>query len=92
VRVQDARVESVPADEGFWIGDGPDGRLWVQLTDVGESPVTIRPGQRVRFRGTVASTVPGMAAAVGVDAVEGAAQLEAQRAHVTARAGDLQVR
>jgi RNA polymerase sigma factor (sigma-70 family) len=92
VRVQDARVESVPADEGFWIGDGPDGRLWVQLTDVGESPVTIRPGQRVRLRGTVASTAPGMAAAVGVDAAEGAAQLEAQRAHVTARAGDLQVR
>jgi RNA polymerase sigma factor (sigma-70 family) len=92
VRVQDALVESVPADEGFWIGDGPDRRLWVQLTDVGESPVAVRAGQRVSVRGTVAATPPGMAAGVGVDAAEGAAQLEGQGAHVTARAADLELR
>jgi RNA polymerase sigma factor (sigma-70 family) len=92
VAVRNALVESVPADEGFWIGDGPDRRLWVQLTDLGESPVVIRPGQRVTVRGTVAPTPAGMAAAVGVDAAEGAAQLEGQGAHITASAGDVRVR
>jgi RNA polymerase sigma factor (sigma-70 family) len=89
VVVQGARVESVPADEGFWIGDGPDRRLWVQLTEPGESPVTVRPGQAISFRGLVVATPPGMAAAAGVDAGEGADQLEQQGAHLEVPAADV---
>ncbi len=91
VQVAGARVESVPADEGFWLGDGPDRRLWVQLVETGESAAAVRPGQLVSFVGTVAPTPPGTAALFGVDAGEGAAQLDQQGAHLSVRAADLRV-
>jgi hypothetical protein len=91
VEVQRARVESVPADEGFWVGDGPDRRLWVQLTDVDESPAVVRPGQTVSFLGTVVTTPAGFAPAVGVDAAEGADQVQQQAAHLEVRAADLRL-
>lgn len=91
VEVQGARVESVPADEGFWIGDGPERRLWVQLTEVGESPAVVRAGQSVSFLGAVVATPTGFATAVGVDAAEGADHLQRQGAHLEVRAADVRV-
>jgi RNA polymerase sigma factor (sigma-70 family) len=91
VEVSGAQVESVPADEGFWIGDGPDRRLWVQVTEVGESPATLRPGQSVSFLGTVVATPAGFARVAGVDAAEGAGQLQQQGAHLEVRVADLRV-
>ena len=43
VRARGVRVLAVPADEGFWVGDGADQRVWVQLRTRGESPERIRP-------------------------------------------------
>lgn len=52
VIVDDAEVESVPGDEGFWI-TGHDDSAWVQLKTAGESPFTVRAGDRVSFTGVV---------------------------------------
>jgi len=52
VHADDVEVESVPADEGFWMDAGA-GRVWVQLETAGESAVTIVAGDRVSFTGEV---------------------------------------
>lgn len=48
-----ARVQSVPADEGFWIAEGFTERLWVQIDTVGESPPDVDAGDQVGFTGVV---------------------------------------
>ena len=77
-------VQSVPADEGFWVGSSATDRVWVQLTGAaGESPVTVKAGDRISFAGgKVVATPVGYADKVGVDTTEGSAQLTAQKAHV----------
>jgi len=76
-------VQSVPADEGFWVGSGPDDRVWVQLTvRAGESSFEVHSGQRVSFTGTVTANGPGFADQVGVTDAEGKAQLDAQGYHL----------
>lgn len=51
------RVDAVVTRNGFWIGT-PTARVWVQLVGPLE-PLRIRPGDRVRFTGTVAGNPPG---------------------------------
>lgn len=48
-------VHDVVADEGFWVGESPEQRIYVIYRTVadGESPPDIDPGQRVTFEGTV---------------------------------------
>lgn len=86
-------VQSVPADEGFWLGTSETDRVWVQLTGgAGESVVTVRPGDRVSFdAGSVVATAPGFADQVGVTAEEGAQQLESQRQHLEVATSALRV-
>jgi len=79
---QGVPVESVPADEGFWVGSSATDRLWVQLTGSSESPFQVAAGQRVSFTGTVESTSPDFPEQVGVNETEGAEQLVSQRQHV----------
>lgn len=79
-----ARVLSVPADEGFWIGTGSSDRIWVQLTGPPpESPYTVRPDDRVSFTGRITRNSSNFALAVGVTKAEGAATLTAQRRHLS---------
>lgn len=77
-------VQSVPADEGFWVGASARQRVWVQLSGVSrESPFQVKAGQRLTFAGgRFAATDSGFPQRVGVTADEGAAQLVAQRQHV----------
>ena len=77
-------VESVPADEGFWVGASATDRVWVQLTGAaGESAVTVKAGDRISFSGgKVVATPSGYAQKVGVEAAGGAAQLAAEKAHI----------
>lgn len=84
-------VQSVPANEGFWLGCA-DGRLWVQLTGVGESPERVIAGQRLGFTGTAVPHPDLFSDSIGVDQSEGAAQLDQQRVHVEVRYADLQRR
>lgn len=48
-------VDEVVADEGFWVGENRDDRIYVIYRTFadGESPPDIDPGQRVTFDGTV---------------------------------------
>lgn len=78
-----ARVLAVPADEGFWLGTSESERIWVQLTgEAGESPYQVQEGDLVDFEGTVVSHQAGFAEQVGLDAAEGAEQLDGQTAHL----------
>ena len=77
------RVQSVPADEGFWVGTSQSDRIWVQLTGTrGESDYKVKEGDTVDFTGTVTQAPEGFAADVGVTAAEGAAQLTQQGHYV----------
>ena len=75
-------VQSVPADEGFWIGTGPTDRMWVQLSTSTESAVQIVPGQLLDLSGPVVSHGADFAAKAGVSAQDGAEQLTRQAAHL----------
>lgn len=77
-------VQSVPADEGFWVGTSESDRAWVQLSGDGESSFSVQPGQAVSFTATVVPNVPDFATSAGVDEAEGAAQLTAQGQHLQA--------
>lgn len=81
-RADGVRVQSVPADEGFWVGTSETDRTWVQLTGTGESGYRVRRGDRVDFTGRVVPTPPGFAQRVGLSAADGAEQLQRQQAHL----------
>ncbi len=81
VEGDDLPVESVPANEGFWLGCA-DGRVWVQLVGVGESPERVTPGQRLGFDGTVVAHLDGFSDQIGVDQSEGASELDQQGVHL----------
>lgn len=77
-------VQSVVADEGFWVGRDATDRVWVQLRiSTAESRDQVRAGDQVSFRGTVVASPPGFAQRVGVTAAEGAAQLTRQGAYIS---------
>ncbi len=90
VRARGVRVVAVPADEGFWVGDGT-GRVWVQLRTRRESGEQVRPGQRLSFSGVVVRHDAGFARRAGVNETEGATELTRQGAHVEIGAGGFEV-
>jgi hypothetical protein len=76
-------VESVPADEGFWLGADTTNRVWVQLVNVAsESPYKVEPGAIVSFVGRVVETPRDFPQEVGVTPEEGARQMRDQRQHI----------
>jgi hypothetical protein len=91
VTATDVVVQSVAADEGFWVGSSATDRVWVQLTGDGESAYAVGPGDRVSFTGQVVGHDEGFAAQVGVDPAEGAELLTSQAAHVAVAQADLQL-
>ena len=86
---QGVLVQSVPADEGFWVGTSETDRVWVQLSGTDESGYVVQQGDRVDFTGQVATHDPGFATQVGVDAAEGADQLGQQGAHIEVAKSEL---
>lgn len=86
------RVQSVPADEGFWVGSGEQDRLWVQLTGTGgESDYKVKQGDSIDFTGTVTRAAQGYAAEAGVTEAEGADQLTEQGHYVSAPASSIKL-
>ena len=88
VRAEGVTVESVVADEGFWVGSSAEERVFVFLTPQartrqGESPFQVRAGQRVNLQGAL-RPVPRDITPFGVDALEGADQLRQQGQYVEA--------
>ncbi len=84
-------VQSVPSDEGFWVGPSEAERIWVQLTGTDESGYVVRQGDRVELTGRIVEHDPGFAGQVGVDPAEGADQLTRQAAHVEVAKSELQL-
>ena len=86
------RVVSVPADEGFWVSNTGDDRVWIQLrTTNGESRVDVDAGDKVSFTGLVRTHDNRFAGRVGVRPKEGAALLGREGAHVAVTLARLQV-
>ena len=84
-----ARVESVVADEGFWVGRSASERVFVFLTpqarrSAGESGFQVEPGQTVQLRGAVKGSSPEFARSAGVTDEEGARQLVEQGGYLEA--------
>lgn len=82
-------VESVVADEAFWVGQ-PGRRVLVFLTPqartrAGESPFQVQAGQRITLTGTV-RPLPADVRPFGVDKREGADELRSQAHYVEATA------
>lgn len=83
------QVQSVVADEGFWVGSSATDRAFVYLTPEarksnGESGFQAKAGQRIDLNGTVARVSPKGAGELGVTDAEGARQLTSQGAYVRA--------
>lgn len=84
-----AQVESVVADEGFWVGADAARRVFVFLTpearrSAGESGFQVEAGQTVSLEGTVKASSPEFAQSAGVTDAEGSAQLVEQGGYVEA--------
>ena len=88
IRACRVRVMAVPADEGFWAGDGSK-RVWVQFDVPGESKRHIQSGQRLSFRGRVVEHGPGFARRLERD--EGVRELRLQGHHLEVSVADLEI-
>ena len=78
------KVQSVPADEGFWVGTSSTDRLWVQLSGTqGESDYKVKQGDAIDFTGTVKAADKGFATGVGLTTEEGADQLTQQGHYIS---------
>lgn len=83
VKATGVSVQSVDADEGFWVGNSKNDRVWVQLVGKsGESSYQVKAGDRLSFTGKLVENPRSFAEEVGVSAKEGAAQLGKQGNHI----------
>jgi hypothetical protein len=78
-----AVVESVVSDEGFWVGSGPESRVFVFLTpqareSAGESGFQVEAGQTVQVEGSMVTVDEAPDASAGVEEAEGLSQLQQQ--------------
>ena len=90
-----AVVQSVVADEGFWVGPSATNRVFVVLTPQargadGESPFQVTAGQTVQLKGTVKPSDAALADGLEVEAGEGKQQLIDQGGYVEATSISLQ--
>ncbi|MDQ3216438.1 MAG: sigma-70 family RNA polymerase sigma factor [Actinomycetota bacterium] len=93
VKAHGVTVESVPSDEGFWIGSN-EARVFVRFMIPGrrESPVRIESGKRVTFTGTLRRHQPGFARRHGVTEAEGAAELRRSPQHIVTSMKEIKAR
>ncbi len=73
-------VYAVVADEGFWVGEDRDQRIYVAYQTIAglESPPDIDAGQRVTFDGVVEPLPADLASRFRITEEEGAGQLQQQ--------------
>ena len=76
-------VESVVSDEGLWVGESQEERMFVFLDLPGESGPDIDAGDTVSFSGTVEAVPQGFEERFGgIEAEEGADQLSSQGSYI----------
>ncbi|CCG05807.1 hypothetical protein [Blastococcus saxobsidens] len=80
-------VLAVPADEGFWIGTETE-RIWVQLTEAGESPININPDDLVSFTAELVPNADGFVEQLGLPEEQATALTELGY-HLEVPAGDV---
>lgn len=92
VRARGVTVESVPSDEGFWIGR-KDARVFVWITTPRsqDSSVRIETGERMTFTGTIKRHRPGFGRRHGVTEGEGAAELRRNPQHIEVSLREIRV-
>ena len=91
VNGRSAPVQSVVADEGFWVGTSAEDRVFVHLIAGGESGPQVDAGDKVSFTGTMQQNPGDVETTFGVTPEEGADLLEEQGSHVEVRTDDLRV-
>ena len=80
----DVEVLAVVGDEGFWAGTDDANRVFVQIDTTAESSVTVDPGDRVTFSGTVEVLPIDFEQRFGLSSDEGLEQLRTQGHYVSA--------
>ena len=91
VRARAVPVTGVPADEGFWIGNGRN-QVWVKIINVsGESTITVQKGEKVSFTGKLVGHNDRFARHAGVTTREGRELLTAEHAHLEVDEQQLEV-
>lgn len=90
VRADDASVQRVPVDEGFWVASGRETVVWVRLQARGESSVEIDQGDTIDFSGVVRPNPPGFPADQGLRGTD-AERLRAHGHHVVVAATDVRI-
>jgi hypothetical protein len=75
-------VESVVADEAFWVGESEQERVFVHLELTGESPFKVQPGDSIDLSGSMKPVQGTEAEQFGVTAEEGLDQLESQGQYI----------
>src|SRR5207249_1373254 len=92
VMVCSVSVQSVPANEGFWLGRSEHERVWVQMITTGESALHVKAGDAVSFTGRVVPHGEDFPGRVGVGPSEGAASLAHDGCHIEVPAGQIGLR
>ena len=87
VEARGANVQSVVEGRGFWVGESPDDRVWVDVHDQTGAPEPLTPGRRVSFEATLSANTATTLEAAGAAGSQGRAQLERQGYHLDV-AGD----
>lgn len=83
-----APVQSVPIDEGFWIGTD-DSRVFVIITGQAESRIVVSPGDRVWFTGLVVANARAAVHDLGLRNAEGKGLLATQGHHIEVKITNL---
>lgn len=82
VEARGAPVQSVIGPSGFWVGNTPEERVWVDVHDQTGSPPRVTPGMRVSFQGTLTPNTPETLERAGGGGPADRAQLERQGYHI----------
>jgi len=90
VEARGVPVQSVVEPTGFWVGNSPTERVWVDVHDETDAAPRLVPGQRISFQGRLVANTPATLERAGRGGAAERAQLERQGYHVDVEGGSIQ--